>query len=229
MKGGIIARSDRKSLFKRIFVLKLSEDVFCAEINFSGKINEKIISKRICRAKKLLAKCGVQNVIFTSEMKSLVKMPLQPNKALFVSSAYNAAREIAQKFGVFPPYKIVISEEKPSSFAKQLIMNFIFDFDLLCLAAKDISAAERLCSEIMSDTGAYIIFSTDAKITPKTVTLDIDRCEIRIGRAVCASRFEPAGENYGYNIDLAELFAIQKKPIKVKTYFLGKNKLTLGL
>lgn len=162
-------------------------------------------------------------------MKEKLNIPPYKNKDLFVSFAFAAACEIANKFGIFSPYKVVISEKTPSDRTKKLIMDFIFDFDSLCIAAEDSAAAENICNEIMNETGAYVTFARYAKITSRTVLVDIDRCEIRIGRDACAKKFEPVGENYGYNIDLAELFEIQMKDVSVKTCLLGKNKLTLQM
>ena len=238
MRIGVISgcKGKRKlrGILKKPEILKLSDDFFVAEIPISEEKLEETAEKKLRRqterAKKMLEAVGVKRILLTEDLKALLKEP----KFNFCDWFYRVSHKIvlwaAERFRIEYPIKLAIRQENPDFCGFYTAQKLIYDCSDLVLLTDKTQKGNKFCDKIMAEYGAATEILPYNALFGQGITVDLDRCEIRVLGKYVLNDFETADNTFGYNVSPVELCIARNGDygdIEIKSCLCGKNKLTL--
>ncbi len=225
MSIGIISRcKSEKRLFKRIKATEIDKGVFLYEIPRykRDKKIQKAVDKAVCAI-------GRGKIIFTRDMKKWgAKWEREQN--LFFEIAPKCANAVKNRFEIAEPFDLAIRERSSGDKTLSVIRKMIYQGKSIKILTENQDKAREIADILMEEFGAVVeIFPYNYR-AKQGLTVDLDKESIEIFGKATAHTFEIQGNSYKLDLDLLSLFKAQGKDfneIVIKSFFIGKNKLTL--
>ncbi len=223
----------RKLLINRFLGIKISDNIINsanpfqiqAEIlPFSNKRLENMSAVRLNRLinKKVrnLEKSGITNFILSdclyrlcqAKNVALHRFSNGCGKNLFLALSPLCIRQTAKKQNInLLRSSICISDTKMDRISEYLLRELCFDTKTLIFCTSNTKSAEAFCESFYDETGLWV----DVRRTVASaadITIDIDKCEVKIGRDLFIRDAILGFDFFGYSVRQCDAASLLKNP-----------------